>query len=120
MKIDIRSIADKGNHKKERLVLKVKANTDIGDYLVVQTGFKDGEVTINTYEAYWFPYKAILSGDVVVLYTKNGRENVKELEGGRKVHFFYWGLNSAIWDSKDKAPVVLYAPEWVNKSPEEL
>lgn len=119
MKVEIRSIKDKGNEEKERLVLGVKANTDIGDYLIIQTGFRDGEATIETYKAYWFPYKAVSAGDLVVLYTKSGRDN-ENLRSGKKVHFFYWGLDSAIWNKEDRVPVILHAPEWISKSPDEL
>jgi hypothetical protein len=120
MKIDIQSVADKGNFEKERLILKVIADTDIGDYLVLQTGFHDGEVTIGTYNTFWFPYKPVSAGDLIVLYTKSGRENVKELKGTRKAHFFYWGLSSVLWERNDLAPVLLHAPEWISKAPDEL
>ena len=120
MKIDIKSIADKGNFEKERLVLKVLADTDIGDYLVLQTGFNDNEVTIGTYHTYWFPDKAVSAGDLVVLYTRAGKENEKLLNSGKSAHFFYWGLAKPIWKNKERAPVVLHAPEWVSKSINEL
>lgn len=120
MKIDIQSVADKGNLAKERLVLKVKADTDTGDYLVIQTGFHDGEVTIDTHYTFWFPYKSVSAGDLVVLYTKSGKENVRTLKGNRKAHFFYWGLSAALWSTSNRAPVLLHAPEWVSKAPDEL
>lgn len=120
MKIDIQSVADKGNFDKERLILKVTADTDTGDYLVIQTGFHNGEVTTGAYNTFWFPYKSVFAGDLVVLYTKTGKDNVKELKGARKAHFFYWGLSSALWGRNDLAPVLLHAPEWVSKAPNEL
>ena len=120
MKIDIQSIADKGNLEKERLILKVITDTNIGDYLVLQTGFNNDEVTIATFQSYWFPYKPVSAGDIVVIYTRSGKENEKELKEGRKAYFFYWGINSAIWNRKDRTPVVLHAPEWISKSPDEL
>lgn len=120
MKIDIQSIADKGNYDKERLVLKVRSDTDIGDYIIIQSGFNDGQVTIGTYQTYWFPYKPVTAGDLVVLYTKSGKENVKELKHGKRAHFFYWGLISAIWNRNDRAPVILHAPEWASKDPSTL
>lgn len=120
MNIDIQSIADKGNLEKERLVLKVKADADIGDYLIIQTGFHDGEVTIGAYNAFWFPYGSVSAGDLVVLYTKSGKEGAKELKGSRMAYFFYWGLSVAIWRGKDRSPVLFYAPEWVGKAPDEL
>ncbi len=120
MKIDFQSIADKGNYDKERLVLKVLADTDIGDYLVIQTGYSDGGVTIGTYETFWFPYKSVSAGDLIVLYTKSGNDNAKELKRGRSAHFFYWGLTKSMWTNKQRAPVILHAPEWVSKSIDEL
>lgn len=120
MKIEIRYVSDKGALGKERLVLHVVADTDIGDYLVLQTGFNDGCVTIATFETYWFPYKAVSAGDLVVLYTRSGTKTQKDLKGGRTAHFFYWGLTFPIWDREDRALVVLHAPEWISKSPEEL
>ena len=120
MKITIQSIADKGIKGKERLVLKVKSDTDIGDYIIIQAGYSDEQVTTDIHNTFWFPYKAVSAGDLVVLYTKSGRENEKELKSGRKAHFFYWGLNSSIWGLKDRAPVLLHAPEWISKGPEEL
>lgn len=120
MKIKIQSIADKGNFEKERLVLKVVSDTDIGDYLVLQTGFHNGEVTIGAHQTYWFPYKSVSAGDLVVLYTKSGKENEKELKQGKTAHFFYWGLGKEIWNRSDRAPVVMHAPEWASKAPDEL
>ena len=120
MKVEIKSIADKGNYEKERLVLRVMTDTDIGDYLVIQSGFYNGEVSIGTYQTFWFSYKSVSTGDLVVLYTKPGKENQIELKCGKVAHFFYWGLDSAIWNIKNRSPVVLYAPEWISKSPREL
>ncbi len=120
MKIIIQSISDKGIKRKERLVLKVKSDTDIGDYIIIQAGYSDEQVTTGTYNTFWFPYKAVSAGDLVVLYSKSGRENEKELKSGRKAHFFYWGLDSSIWGRKDRAPVLLHSPEWISKVPEEL
>ncbi|PLX89517.1 MAG: hypothetical protein C0618_01030 [Desulfuromonas sp.] len=120
MKVNIQSIVEKGNRDKERIILKAVNDTDIGDFIVVQTGFSDGQVTIDTYHTFWFPYKAVSAGDLVVLYTKSGKQNEKELRNGKKAHFFYWGLNGPIWNKKDRAPVLLHAPEWTSKSPDEL
>jgi hypothetical protein len=120
MKLEIRSVADKGNHQKERLVLKVISNTDIGDYLLIQAGYNEEGVTIGTYHTYWFPYKSVSASDLVILYTKSGKDSEKEIKQGKKAHFFYWGINDSIWNRRDRAPVLLHAPEWVSKSPDEL
>ena len=120
MKIAIHSIADKGNLEEERLVLRVLADADIGDYILIQTGFRDDGVTIDTHHTYWFPYQKVDAGDLVVIYTKDGYGNQMKLENGKTVHFFYWGLYKPIWIKKDRAPVLLYAPKWAFKEPSEL
>jgi hypothetical protein len=120
MKLKIRSVAEKGVYAKERLILKALANTNVGDFMLLRTGFHDGQVTVGVREAYWFPYKEIEKGDLVVVYTKDGKQSEKQLESGSKSHFFYWGLDKAIWNASDVAPVILYAPEWESKTPDEL
>jgi hypothetical protein len=120
MKIEIRNVADKGNPQKERLILRARSETDIGEYVLIQCGFSPDGVTVETFHTMWFPYKPIPAGDLVVVYTKHGADREKILNSGRTAHFFYLGLDHAIWDRKDRAPVILYAPEWVSKDPDEL
>lgn len=120
MKIEIKSVADKGNPDKERLVLKVVGDTDIGNYLVMQTGYSGEEVTVGVLRAMWFTYKDLSVGDLVVIYSKSGKQSEKAIEGGKKAHFYYWSAGTAIWNSDNVAPVVLYAPEWESKTPNEL
>jgi hypothetical protein len=121
MKLQISSIADKGTSNRERLVLKVLTEADVGDFILMQTGFTESDgVTNNVYNAYWFPYKRVSSGDLVVVYTKSGTESQKSIDGNRIVHFFYWGLASPIWTKKHTAAVLLYAPEWESKNADKL
>lgn len=122
MNLQISSIADKGVAEKERLVLRVLVDSDLGDYVMLQTGFneKTGDVTVHVYHAFWFPFKKLAAGDLVALYTKDGNNSEKQIAGGKIAHFFYWGLTGAIWASQSKAPVLLHAPEWVCKKPGEF
>jgi len=120
MNIEISSVAEKQNLEKERIILRVTADTDVGSFALLQTGFSGDEVTIGVHQTYWFPYKRVEAGDLVVLYTKKGTQNENTLKSGKKAHFFYWGLSAAIWGKSDRAPVLLYAPEWESKRPDEL
>lgn len=120
MRLKIEYVADRSHADKERLVLRVRASTDVGDYILIQSDFQGDSVTTATHHTYWFPYKEVKSDDLVVLYTKNGRSNEKVLPDGKCVHFFYWGLDEPIWSGEDRAPVLLHAPEWASKSPVEL
>jgi hydrogenase maturation factor len=120
MNIKIRSIADKGTIQKERITMKVHSNCNVGDYMLMRTGYANGEVTIDIKDAYWFPYKEVSAGDLIVLYTKRGKQSEKPLKKSGTVHFFYWNIDAAIWRSNKVAAVLLHAPTWDSKSSEEL
>ena len=120
MKIQIRFVVDKGDLDHERLVFRVLRDVDLGDFMLVRTGFEDDQVTTQVLNTFWFPYKAASAGDIVVVYSKTGGAKQKQISDDRTAHFFYWCQDSPLWDDDDVAPVLLYAPEWVSKAPQEL
>jgi hypothetical protein len=120
MKLQIKSVANKGDFEKERLVIRVLAATDLGEYALFQTGYADGEVTIPISRALWFEYRQVAAGDLVIVYSKPGLDREKKLEAGRSAYFYYWGADDAIWSSDSMAPVLLHAPTWESKAPEDL
>jgi hypothetical protein len=74
MNLDIRSFADAGNYPKERLVINVLRDTDIGEYAVLCSPVgSDGNPTPGGKIAYWFPDGDVKAGDIVVLYTTESR-----------------------------------------------
>lgn len=108
MKVEIGNFADSGNDQKERLILKVNVDVDIGGFAVFRARLSDSGEPLSGYKvAYWFPDKKIKAGDLVVLYTKSGTASQKLLSGDRTAHFFYWGLAQAIWASEKKNAAVI-------------
>lgn len=120
MRVQIQYVAGRGDLSSERLVMRVRQDVDIGDFMLVRTGFEDDEVTTDVSNALWFPYKRLRAGDLVVVYSKGGRDKRKQLEDGHKAYFFYWDQDSSLWDDEHVAPVLLYAPQWASKAPQEL
>ena len=112
MKVQIHTVANKGTFEKERLLLKVLLDTDIGEYVLFRTGYSNGSVDTGVRNVFWFPDKVVSKGDLVVVYTKSGTNSERTRKDGSMSHFFYWGLANPIWEEEDCAPVVLYAPEW--------
>jgi hypothetical protein len=87
MKLEIRSFADAGQQKKERVIIKALSDTDVGEYLLMCSDIaKDGSATAGRKTAYWFPDKEIRAGDLVVLYSKSGTDSEKQLESGGTAH----------------------------------
>jgi len=119
MNLEISSFADAGDFEKERLVIKVLKDIDIGEYAVFHSRISsEGDPTSGAKKAYWFPDGTARSGDLVVLYTKRGKASTKNLTGGRVARFYYWGLESALWGNRDAGAVVLEVAEWTFESPE--
>ena len=83
MNLKILGIMDAGIANKERLVLKVLRNDDIGYYVVFDTTFlEDGNVSNKVRHSYWFPDKEVQAGDLVVLYTKQGIMSERKQKDG--------------------------------------
>lgn len=120
MKLKIRSVAEKGVEGKERLVIRVESHTNVGEFLVMCTGFANGSVNIGVTHTYWFPDKEVSAGDLIVLYTKSGTISEKKLESGSKAHFYYWGEQGSLWSASNKAAVLLHAPVWESSAADEL
>ncbi|TDY16939.1 hypothetical protein B0G81_8084 [Paraburkholderia sp. BL6665CI2N2] len=119
MKAQIKSFADPGVLPKERVVISVTADHDIGKYLLLCSGkSKDGGPMAGKKDAFWFPDKPIKVGDRVVLYTKKGVRSEKKLDDGTTVHFFYWGLDAPLWNDDKNIAVLVQSAEWVSALPE--
>ncbi|MCB5200572.1 hypothetical protein LGQ03_15125 [Loktanella sp. TSTF-M6] len=112
MKLEIRSILAAGDIQKERLTLRVKADTDIGDYLICQTGSLGDTPNTDIAVTCWLPYKELLEGDLVVVYTKSGDPGEKVLKSGKKAHFYYIGSDRPVWNTANRGALLLYAPNW--------
>ena len=88
--------------------------------MLIRTGFEGNEVTTDVRNAFWFPDKRLHQGDLVVVYSKRGRDRHKQLDDGHQAHFFYWDQDSPLWTDEHVAPVLLHAPQWEGKAPQEL
>ncbi|MCW2484966.1 hypothetical protein J5069_03550 [Candidatus Symbiopectobacterium sp. NZEC127] len=111
MKTKITAIREPGNLQKERVVIRVESTCDIGEFILLQTGFKEGTVNTRVYETFWFPDKRVRAGDYVVVYTKRGTSSEKPFNESTS-HFFYMGNSEPIWNQEARSAVLMYAPEW--------
>lgn len=112
MKVTIKEIIDHG-HNDERIVLSVKEDTDIGEYVVLDTTYtKDGGVSNKVRHPYWFPDKKVSKGDLVILYTKKGKQSETKNANGSISHFFYWGLDINVWNDDGDYALLFHIDEW--------
>ena len=113
MKAKITAIRHEGKLSDERLVIKVETACNIGEFLVLHTGYRGDSVTTRIVDTFWFPDKEVDAGDLVVLYTKTGTNSEKKDEKN-KSHFFYWGKSSPVWNMESTAAVLVYGPTWAS------
>ncbi|HRB72382.1 hypothetical protein [Flavobacterium sp. WV_118_3] len=112
MKIHIRGIYDHGNND-ERIILDVNTDTDIGDFLILDSTFTArGRASNKVRHPYWFPDKIVKKGDTVVLYTKRGENKTRLNEDNTYSHFFYWELEYNIWNNTGDCAVLLHIADW--------
>ncbi|MDQ2975979.1 MAG: hypothetical protein M3R69_11295 [Acidobacteriota bacterium] len=114
MNIEINATRNEGDLEKERVVFKVGLPDDIGTYLVCQGKTTEDNTSISNSirRVFWFPDAGVTTGDLVILYTKNGVNKKKKNSNGLTSHFFYWSLAAPIWNEKNSAVVLMKVDEF--------
>jgi len=113
MKLKIISIHNHGNYEKEYAYLKAVDDCDVGDFVLADTTYlTSGKVSNKLRHMFWFPDKEIEAGDAVTVWTQPGVNTTIRRDDGTKLHRFYWGLKTAVWNDAGDGAVLLYAPEW--------
>ncbi|MET0438343.1 MAG: hypothetical protein ABW043_12710 [Devosia sp.] len=113
MTLSIRNVVDAGLIDSERLVLRMDPGGDLGDYAVLLTYTDEsGALKTGVKAAFWFPYKEVAAGSLVVIYTKAGEEKIRERKDGGHTYFYYWGETEPLWDDKATTAILLNAPNW--------
>lgn len=113
MSIRIKSIKNNGSADDERIIFVVTKNCDIGYFLVCDTSYtSEGAVSNKLRHPYWFPDQDVKSGDLVVLYTKKGKNRSVSNKDGSSTHFFYWGLDKTIINNDKDCIVLIESKNW--------
>ena len=114
MKVKIRSVIDHG-HADERIIFDVIDDTEIGDHLVFDTTYtSNGRISNKVRHSFWFPDQKVKRGDVVVLYTSKGTDTSSINRDNSTTWFFFWGLNSCVWNNDGDCALLMHIDEWVH------
>lgn len=113
MKLAIRYVKDHGVKDDERIILKALDNVDVGSYMLADTTYiSDGEISNKLRHTFWIPDQEVEKDDLVVIYTKEGKNSVKSNKSGSKTYFFYWGLNKTVWNINEDAAALFLVGDW--------
>ncbi|MDO8407788.1 MAG: hypothetical protein Q7S95_00940 [bacterium] len=113
MQLKVKKISDAGIYEKERIVLEVTSNTQIGNYFVLKSKrTAPGKISSIISEVFWLPDREVKKDDLVVIYSKLGKSSTKVNESGSTSYFFYLGKNLPVWNSKDDCALLLETADW--------
>ncbi|MGC4038409.1 MAG: hypothetical protein QM764_20765 [Chitinophagaceae bacterium] len=110
MKLKIRTITDHG-HDSERIAIDVEQDTNLNEYILLDTTYKNGQLSNKDRHPYLFPDQKVKKGDVVVLLTKKGINTTESKANGSVIYFFYWGLDSNVWNNDGDSASLLHIDE---------
>jgi len=83
-------------------VLEAIEDGDIGDYVVMDSTYEgDGKVSNHFRHVYVFPDQKVKKGELVILYTRNGKGHFSPPSNGRNVgaYFYYWDVKHNVWNN---------------------
>ena len=115
MDLSIRAIRDAGSKELERIVLRVREDCNVGDFLIMDTTYDGDRISNKLRHTYWFPDKDVRKGDLVILYTKEGKISEKVNLSGNISHFFYWNLKETVWNMDEDCAVLFSISEYETK-----
>ena len=116
-------VRDPGDKEKERVVLKVMKNTELGNYLIATATENDDNKTISSSlsNVLWLPDQKLKAGDLVVIYTYSNKKGKTNNIDGSTSYFYTWGLKKPVGDNK-RNTIVLFETDWCYRRvfPEEV
>lgn len=113
MDLKILNTKDPGNKEKERVVLSVMADINLGDYLIAHSiSLEEERVSSILEDIMWFPDQELKKGDQVVVYTKAGEQNKIANSDGSTSYFYYWNLPAPIGED-ELASVIIFEADWI-------
>lgn len=113
MNLKILSVHEQGSASKEYVWLEVVNDCDLKNYGLADTTYTANNAISNKLRHfYWWPPHQVKKGERVVLMTGKGTNDSYTLPNGQKVHRFYWGLASAVWNNTGDAAVLFHLATW--------
>ncbi|HMH45457.1 MAG TPA: hypothetical protein VK557_18360 [Pyrinomonadaceae bacterium] len=116
MNVELKAVRNAGDLDHERVVLRVRLPDDIGLYVIGDSESIDPEsISGRLHRMFWFPDGRVSAGDLVILYSKKGKDKAKKNKSGSTSHFYYWGFTHPIWNEPDSAAVLIKIKDFTFK-----
>jgi len=109
--LKIISVNNSGALASEYVFLKVVAECNIGDYLLVDSTYESDDTPSNKLRhVFFFPSKVLKEGENILLRTKAGTYKLEKTANGSPQHNLFWGLKETVWNVDGDKAFVFKAP----------
>lgn len=113
MDVKILNVHNHGNQNEEYVFIEVLEDCDIGEYMLADSTYtQSGKISNKVRHTYWFPDKKVKKGEFVSLWTCKGENTEGKTKGGSKIHRFYWGLDSSVWNDEGDCALLFHVAEY--------
>lgn len=110
MNLKLRKVEYAGDLEKERVIIDVKGDDDLNNYMIVDNTFDgEGEPSNKHRHLYKFRFhkRDVSRGDIIVLNSREGKYGLTKLGSGANRHDFYWDSKNSIWNKgRDKCHLI--------------
>lgn len=115
MSLEVMYFKDNGILDKERVVMYVNEDCDLGHYLLAKSHIEEdiSKFSSKISDVLWFPDRYVKKGDKIIVYTKKGISNTTVNDNQTISHFFYWGLDCPLNSNNNNTCVVLFNASWI-------
>lgn len=112
-KLKIVKIEDRGTLASECVTLKVKEDTNLQFFALVDTTYtEDGNFSNKHKHFYKFYDYGAKAGDFVKVYTKVGKDTKYTNKANTTTHVFYWDLKTAVWNNEGDLAILYAITGW--------
>lgn len=113
MELSLRGIQSPGVLAKERVIIDVLSNTNIGGYMLSK-GRREGGRNISSaiYHLIWLPDLDVEEGDLISIFTKVGTNTNLQNSRGTTTYRFYLDQTEALWRTPKSVAVLLELASW--------
>ncbi|HFK4065599.1 TPA: hypothetical protein ACG1UU_003023 [Kluyvera ascorbata] len=120
MDLFIINVKNHGELEKEYIAFGADKVLNLWDYLLADSTYL-GDGTISNKHRHVFDFDGLHAitlnkGDIVILYTKKGKNRVDNLTDGSKAYSIYWGLSETIWNKDGDEAILIKVAERNKKS----
>lgn len=113
MKFKIRGVREPGELDKERVVIELLEDGNVGTMIIASTKQQSStKVSARIKSPYWIPDQEVKRGDLLVIYTKSGSRNSKENNDGTSSYFFYMGESQPLYNKEDQTVAAFDISSW--------